>query len=97
MAALGNGQIVAVKGIGGFHLACRADNPAVVAELRRRKTRPAKPFAVMAADLEAARRIAVLDAAAAAALSAPAAPIVLMPRRPGPSPTRWLPASATSA
>ena len=83
VAALGNGQIVAVKGIGGFHLACRADNPAVVAELRRRKTRPAKPFAVMAADIEAARRIAVVDAAAAAALSTPAAPIVLVPRRPG--------------
>ncbi len=83
VAALGNGQIVAVKGIGGFHLACRADNPAVVAELRRRKTRPTKPFAVMAADLDAAGRIAVVDVAAAAALSDPAAPIVLVPRRPG--------------
>lgn len=83
VAALGAGQIVAVKGIGGFHLACRADNAAVVAELRRRKTRPAKPFAVMAADLDAAREIAVIDDSAASALSSPAAPIVLVPRRPG--------------
>ncbi len=72
-----------VKGIGGFHLACRADDAAVVAELRRRKTRPAKPFAVMVADLAAAAQIAEIDDAAAAALSSPAAPIVLVPRRAG--------------
>jgi len=83
VAALVAGRIVAVKGIGGFHLACRADDAAVVAELRRRKTRPAKPFAVMVADLSAAAQIAVIDDAAAAALSLPAAPIVLVPRRAG--------------
>ncbi len=83
VAALMAGRIVAIKGIGGFHLACRADNPAVVAELRRRKTRPAKPFAVMVADLAAAVQIAEIDDAAAAALSSPAAPIVLVPRRAG--------------
>ena len=81
VAALRNGLIVAVKGIGGFHLACRADDAAVVAQLRRRKSRPAKPFAVMVADLEAARDIAVLDDAAIGALTSPSAPIVLVARR----------------
>ncbi len=75
------GKIVAVKGIGGFHLACRADDAAVVNRLRQRKNRPAKPFAVMVADLGAAGRIAEIDDAAAAALASPAAPIVLIPRR----------------
>ncbi len=82
-AALLEGQIVAVKGVGGFHLACRADDASVVTELRRRKGRPAKPFAVMVADLAAARDIAVVDDARAAALSSPAAPIVLVGRRLG--------------
>jgi hydrogenase maturation protein HypF len=83
VAALQAGLIVAVKGIGGFHLACRADDAAVVAELRRRKSRPAKPFAVMVADLAAAGDIAEIDDAAAAALTSPSAPIVLVARRPG--------------
>ncbi|WP_179475511.1 carbamoyltransferase HypF [Mycolicibacterium vinylchloridicum] len=82
-AALRAGRIVAVKGIGGFHLACRADDPSVVAELRRRKNRPAKPFAVMVADLAAANDIVVLDDATAAALTSPSAPIVLVARRSG--------------
>ncbi|MCW2687327.1 MAG: hydrogenase maturation protein HypF, partial [Mycobacterium sp.] len=81
--ALDDGLIVTVKGIGGYHLACRADDRAAVARLRRRKTRPAKPFAVMAADVTAAGRIAHVSAAAAAALQSPAAPIVLLPRRDG--------------
>ena len=81
--AIAAGRIVAVKGIGGFHLACRADDAAVVAELRRRKHRPAKPFAVMVPDLTAAARVAVITAAAATVLSSPAAPIVLLPRRAG--------------
>ena len=85
-AALGSGQIVAVKGIGGYHLACRADDARAVGELRRRKNRAAKPFAVMVADLAAAARIAEVDAAAAAALSAPTAPIVLLARRCGVDP-----------
>ena len=81
VAALKAGRTVAVKGIGGFHLACRADDPAAVARLRTRKTRPDKPFAVMVADLDAARAIAEVDDAAAAALACPAAPIVLVPDR----------------
>ena len=82
-AALLAGAVVAVKGIGGFHLACRADDGDVVALLRERKNRPAKPFAVMVADPGAAAGIVELDTPAAAALASPAAPIVLAPRRPG--------------
>lgn len=83
VAALKDGMIVAIKGIGGYHLACRADDDAVVQRLRERKARPAKPFAVMVGDLDAARAVAEVDDAAAAALTSPAAPIVLVPRVPG--------------
>jgi len=79
--ALRASRIVAIKGIGGYHLACRADDDAAVALLRSRKSRPAKPFAVMVADLDAARAVAEIGRAAAAALTSPAAPIVLVPRR----------------
>jgi hydrogenase maturation protein HypF len=82
-AAIDAGFIVAVKGIGGYHLACRADDPAVLAKLRRRKSRPAKPFAVMTADLAGARRIAEVSDGAEAALTSSSAPIVLLPALPG--------------
>ncbi|TPG36982.1 carbamoyltransferase HypF [Mycolicibacterium hodleri] len=82
-AIIDAGGIVAVKGIGGYHLACRADAAGAVAELRRRKSRPAKPFAVMAPHLPAARRIAEISDAAAVLLTSPAAPIVLVPAQPG--------------
>ncbi len=75
------GAIVAVKGIGGYHLACRADHDATVATLRARKQRPGKPFALLVRNLEVAARLAHIDAAAATALSDPAAPIVLVRRR----------------
>lgn len=81
--AIEDGYIVAIKGIGGFHLACRADNPATVAELRRRKSRLAKPFAVMVADLAAAQNLCHIDATGAQLLQSPAAPIVLLPARDG--------------
>lgn len=81
--ALDDGLIVAVKGIGGYHLACRADSAAAVSALRRRKTRPAKPFAVMVPDIAAAERLCCVDGEAANLLRSPAAPIVLLPGRDG--------------
>ncbi len=74
------GAIVAVKGLGGFHLVCDATQDDAVARLRARKKRDAKPFALMVRDLEIARRIVELDAVAERALLGPAAPIVLAPR-----------------
>jgi hydrogenase maturation protein HypF len=71
------GGTVAVKGVGGFHLACDATSPAAVTRLRARKQRPDKPFAVMVADLEAARAIVQLGAVEAAALTSPQRPVVL--------------------
>jgi hydrogenase maturation protein HypF len=76
------GAILAVKGIGGFHLACRADDEAVVARLRQRKLRDGKPLAVMVADLATARRLCHLGRADEAVLRSAAAPIVLAPKRP---------------
>ncbi|MBW3554614.1 MAG: carbamoyltransferase HypF [Gemmatimonadetes bacterium] len=79
---LRSGRIVAVKGIGGYHLACRADDEAAVARLRRSKHREEKPFAVMVTDLDAARALADIGAAEAALLASPERPIVLVRRRP---------------
>ncbi|MEV6099875.1 carbamoyltransferase HypF [Nocardia sp. NPDC051981] len=77
---LRDGGILAVKGIGGYHLACDAGNETAVAELRRRKRRGDKPFAVMTADLDTARHITEIDETAARLLTGPARPIVLLPR-----------------
>ena len=79
------GGVLAVKGIGGYQLACDAANEQAVTELRRRKRRGDKPFAVMVPDLTAARDIAIVDDVSARLLSGPQRPIVLMPRRPGAS------------
>jgi hydrogenase maturation protein HypF len=76
------GRIVAVKGLGGYHLAADAASEAAVAALRARKHREDKPFAVLVADLAAASRLVAADAAAAGLLESPARPIVLLPRRP---------------
>ena len=81
-ALLKQGGVLAVKGIGGYHLACDARNHAAVTELRRRKRRGDKPFAVMVPDLNTARRIVDLDETAQRAVSGPQRPIVLLPRRP---------------
>ncbi|MDA4109826.1 carbamoyltransferase HypF [Mycolicibacterium holsaticum] len=78
---LRDGGVLAVKGIGGYHLACDAGNAGAVAELRLRKRRGDKPFAVMVPDLATARYIAEVDDASARMLSGPQRPIVLMPRR----------------
>ena len=74
-------KIVAVKGLGGFHLACRADSDEAVQSLRRRKRREAKPFALMVRDLAQARELCVLTPEAEALLTGPLRPIVLLPRR----------------
>ncbi len=79
--ALRTGRIVAVKGLGGFHLMCDAANEAAVRELRRRKHREEKPFAVMVRDVAALREVAEVPPAAERWLTAPAAPIVLLRRR----------------
>lgn len=79
--ALDDGAIVAVKGLGGFHLACVAANEEAVRRLRGRKHREDKPFAVMAADPEAARDVAELDEVEAALLTGRERPIVLARRR----------------
>jgi hydrogenase maturation protein HypF len=76
---LAAGQILAIKGIGGYHLACDACDPAAVAALRARKHRGEKPFALMARDLAAARGLVELSPAAEALLTAVERPIVLAP------------------
>jgi hydrogenase maturation protein HypF len=79
--ALREGAIVAVKGIGGYHLACRADDEQAVSGLRARKHREDKPFAVMAASLSAAQRLVWLDERESELLTGPQRPIVLARRR----------------
>jgi hydrogenase maturation protein HypF len=79
---LNDGQILAVKGLGGYHLAADAGNQTATAALRARKHREDKPFAVLAADLTAASTLADIDQAAAELLTGPSRPIVLLPRRP---------------
>src|SRR5262249_14590289 len=81
--ALTTGAVVAVKGVGGYHLACAVDDEAAVGALRSRKARGAQPFAMLSRALEVARRYAEIDDAEAAVLSSPARPIVLLRRRPG--------------
>jgi hydrogenase maturation protein HypF len=71
-------EIVAIKGIGGFHLACDATNDHVVRRLRERKRRYQKPFALMARDLEIIRRYCRVDDAEHVLLQSPEAPIVLL-------------------
>ncbi len=79
--ALAAGAVVAIKGIGGYHLACVVDDEAAVGGLRVRKARGAKPFAMLVRDLDVARRYAHIDDAEAAVLTSPARPIVLLRRR----------------
>ncbi len=82
LADLLAGRVVAVKGLGGYHLACDATNDDAVRRLRDRKRRWAKPFAVMAADLAAAERLAQVGPAEVDLLTGPARPIVLLDARP---------------
>ena len=80
---LREGRIVAVKGLGGFHLACDAANPATVEELRRRKGRIGKPFALMAADLALVEQMCFVGETERTLLTGREKPIVLLMRRPG--------------
>jgi len=77
---LNAGKIVALKGLGGFHLACDAHNAAAVAELRQRKQREEKPFAVMGLNIASLAGYARIGAAEEALLKSAAAPIVLCPK-----------------
>ncbi|HXG56711.1 MAG TPA: carbamoyltransferase HypF [Vicinamibacterales bacterium] len=76
-----DGRIGAIKGVGGYHLVCDAQNPQSIAELRRRKHRDEKPFAVMFADVDAVAAVCALDDTERAVLTGPARPIVLLSRR----------------
>jgi len=75
------GKIVAVKGLGGFHLVCDAANPQAVRELRQRKERGAKPFALMARNLEVVRKYLLTTPLEEELLTSPAAPIVILERK----------------
>ena len=75
------GGIVAVKGLGGMHLACRCDDPAIALRLRQRKQRDEKPFALMCRDVEAARRLCLVDADEERLLTSFRRPIVLLRKK----------------
>ena len=80
--ALKRDEIVCVKGLGGMHLACRIEDPETVSELRRRKHRDEKPFALMARDVETVRRIAEVTEDEAKVLESYQRPIVLLRKKP---------------
>jgi len=82
VAAIRDGAIVAVKGIGGYHLACRADDERAVSTLRTRKHREDKPFALMAPSLTVAESLIALDQTGRELITSPGRPIVLAPRCP---------------
>ncbi len=79
---LQQGSVVAIKGLGGFHLACDAQNELAVEKLRERKRRVEKPFAIMVRRVEDAERFCVLDDASRKLMGSFKRPIVLLPRRP---------------
>ncbi len=81
VATLNSGAIVALKAVGGYQLVCRADDPAAVAELRRRKGRGDKPFAVMVRNIASAESVVSIDDVGSAALLSPRRPILLAPAR----------------
>jgi len=83
LAALDAGRILAIKGLGGYHLACRADHEPAVAGLRGRKHREEKPFALMVSGVDAARRLAFVSPVEEELLTQRSRPIVIARRRPG--------------
>ncbi|MGP1359143.1 carbamoyltransferase HypF [Campylobacter sp.] len=80
---INKGKILAIKGLGGFHLVCDATNEAAVSELRARKHRPSKPFALMSKNLENARKIAKISEVEAKLLTSNLKPIVLLEAKSG--------------
>lgn len=82
VARLAAGRILAIKGLGGFHLACDARSEAAVKLLRERKRRSDKPFALMCSDLDAVARICAVSQADLRLLCSPEHPIVILPRAP---------------
>lgn len=82
--ALIKGKILAIKGLGGFHLACDATNEAAVKGLRLRKERSNKPLAIMVEDIKTAKLICNLPPGATKILASPSAPIVLVPKKKNP-------------
>jgi hydrogenase maturation protein HypF len=81
ITALARGAVVAVQGLGGFHLAADPLNTETLGRLRRDKDRGRKPFALMARDLEAASELCVIDEEAASELASPRTPILILPAR----------------
>lgn len=82
ITTINSGAILAIRGLGGFHLCVDACSETAVAQLRRRKNRPAKPLAVMVPDIAAAHRLCYLSDEQASVLAAPQHPIVLLTPRP---------------
>lgn len=80
---LREGRILAIKGVGGFHLAVDALNERAVRRLRQRKRRDHKPFAMMAGSFDAVRKYAIVDSMVEGILTSPLAPIVLLPKKQG--------------
>lgn len=78
---LGEGKIIAIKGLGGFHLACKTDDAFLVNSLRERKRRDEKPFAIMCRDIDEAEKYAVINAAEKRLLTSPQRPIVLLKKK----------------
>jgi len=95
VAALRGGRIIAIRGLGGFHLACDATNPDAVQTLRNRKKRFGKPFALMARDVEIVQRYARMGEEERALLTSPAAPIVLLDMQGGRLPDEVAPGLKT--
>ena len=84
------GYILAIKGLGGYHIAALASNDDIVLKLRERKKRPTKPFAVMALDIGIARKLVFIDENARVLLESPQKPIVLLKKKPDTPVSRYV-------
>ncbi len=87
---LKDGKIIAIKGLGGFHLACDSYNDRAITELRRRKLRTAKPFAVMSLDIKTVKRYCQVSSKEEDLLTGPRRPVVLLRRRKGSLVSGWV-------